>query len=152
HNRATHFFNPPGPMVNQALADGRLDPTLPFIKEVAMNALDAGPGLAETVRKVYRDKHPNVAPDRVEKAIPVLQEIYDRNYFPEMQADWRTFPSHLDHTRSTGCFRCHDDEHKSDDGKVLTKDCNLCHTIVWQKVGDKAATSLEGLEFAHPGE
>jgi hypothetical protein len=29
---------------------------------------------------------------------------------------------------SPGCFRCHDDEHKSADGGVISQSCELCHT------------------------
>jgi hypothetical protein len=28
-----------------------------------------------------------------------------------------------------GCFRCHDDNHKTKDGKVIKQDCDLCHQI-----------------------
>jgi hypothetical protein len=28
---------------------------------------------------------------------------------------------------SPGCFRCHDDEHKASDGRVIKQDCELCH-------------------------
>jgi hypothetical protein len=28
-----------------------------------------------------------------------------------------------------GCFRCHDDDHKSRDGKVIGQDCQTCHDM-----------------------
>jgi hypothetical protein len=31
---------------------------------------------------------------------------------------------------TTGCFRCHDEEHASTDGALLSQDCGLCHTVL----------------------
>lgn len=164
HNRPAHIFHTPDQQLDQALAQQRIDPTLPFIKQVAAEALegtyqtqdDGVNGIATHIRKFYQDKHPEVLSNRgadVARAILAVQAIYRRNYFPEMKADWKAFPDHTDHMHATGCFRCHDDNHKSDDGKVLTKDCNLCHGIVAQTVGSKVQTDASGkLEFAHPGE
>jgi hypothetical protein len=28
-----------------------------------------------------------------------------------------------------GCFRCHDENHKSNDGKVIAQDCATCHEL-----------------------
>jgi hypothetical protein len=28
-----------------------------------------------------------------------------------------------------GCFRCHDDSHKTKDGKTIGQECTLCHSI-----------------------
>jgi hypothetical protein len=46
-----------------------------------------------------------------------------------MKVTWGTYPDHLGHVDSPGCFRCHDDQHKSRDGKVITQDCEVCHAI-----------------------
>ena len=32
-------------------------------------------------------------------------------------------------TTSTGCFRCHDDLHKTRDGRAISQDCELCYSI-----------------------
>jgi hypothetical protein len=29
-----------------------------------------------------------------------------------------------------GCFRCHDDDHKSTSGKVIGQDCSACHELL----------------------
>jgi hypothetical protein len=29
---------------------------------------------------------------------------------------------------SNGCFRCHDDQHKTREGRAISMDCALCHT------------------------
>jgi hypothetical protein len=50
-----------------------------------------------------------------------------------------------------GCFRCHDGKHVSDEGKVLSKDCNTCHTILAQQFErDTLRISLGGVEYKHP--
>jgi len=52
---------------------------------------------------------------------------------------------------SPGCFRCHDGKHVSSEGKVLSKDCNICHTLLAQEFeGQPAQLSLSGVEYKHP--
>jgi hypothetical protein len=51
-----------------------------------------------------------------------------------------------------GCFRCHNDRHATPTGKVISRDCNLCHSIVAQGTPDSMeySKSFEPLEFKHP--
>ena len=52
-----------------------------------------------------------------------------------------------------GCFRCHDGKHVSATGKVISKDCNSCHTILYQGTDPTPTTlAVTGLEFEHPAE
>jgi len=90
----------------------------------------------------------------IEKAIAGITEEFDQNIFPEMGASWDAYASHIGHKTYNGCFRCHDDKHESENGESITKDCNLCHTIVFQgKPGQEQFASLdEKLEFVHPKE
>jgi hypothetical protein len=44
-------------------------------------------------------------------------------------------PDNLGHFYFNGCFRCHDGQHASPQGKVISKDCNLCHTVIDQVEG-----------------
>jgi hypothetical protein len=46
-----------------------------------------------------------------------------------MKVDWGTYPSQLGHMTSNGCFRCHDESHKTRDGATIKQDCELCHII-----------------------
>jgi len=55
--------------------------------------------------------------------------VYNRTVFPEMNVQFGTYPNNIGHIDSPGCFRCHDDEHKSADGRVIKQDCELCHAI-----------------------
>jgi len=49
-----------------------------------------------------------------------------------------------------GCFRCHDGNHASKDGKVITKDCEACHSVLGQQEGVAARTVSTMTEFKHP--
>ena len=44
-----------------------------------------------------------------------------------MKVTWGTYPNHLGHTDSPGCFRCHDDQHATADGVTISQDCYTCH-------------------------
>jgi NapC/NirT cytochrome c family, N-terminal region len=141
HNRPTHIFQLPESAVDQALADGRISPDLPFIKKKAVEVLRATyPDSATATQRIaaaledfyrasyadlYRDKR-----DLVETAVRQVQSIYQRNVFPDMKIAWGTYPSNLGHQDSNGCFRCHDGSHTSADGRTITNDCDACHAML----------------------
>jgi hypothetical protein len=59
-----------------------------------------------------------------------LLEAYLNNVWPQMKVTWGTYRQHIGHQDAAegyGCFRCHDDEHKTKFGKIIRQDCNLCH-------------------------
>ena len=39
-----------------------------------------------------------------------------------MNVSFGTHPNNLGHTDAPGCFRCHDDQHKSPEGRVIRQD------------------------------
>ncbi|HNM14177.1 MAG TPA: cytochrome C, partial [bacterium] len=110
--------------------------------------------IAIVIRDFYSQNYPDISKHqsaKVDKAIQETQKIYSRNYFPEMRADWRGYPDNIGHMYAAGCFRCHDGKHKSDDGKVISRDCNVCHTLLAQKFeNDKQEVSMQGLNYRHP--
>ena len=55
-----------------------------------------------------------------------------------MKVNWKTHPNNIGHLYFQGCFRCHDGNHVSKDGKVISKDCNSCHTVLEQVEGTHA--------------
>ena len=68
-----------------------------------------------------------------------------------MKVNWRTHPDNIGHTLYPGCFRCHDGNHVSREGKVLSKDCQLCHTIIAQESALPKPTEVAAAEkFNHP--
>jgi hypothetical protein len=85
-------------------------------------------------------------------AVTEVQRIYATTLFPERKADWRVYPNNIGHKDWPGCFRCHDDKHKTSKGEaVRSSDCNSCHTILSQGKGtDLELLSAKGLTFKHP--
>jgi hypothetical protein len=163
HSRPTHRFHSPSHAVNLALAAGRIDPTLPFVKQQGVELLAASyPSKAEGLAAIeaglerfYREKHPAVADARsgaIGRAASELQEIYRRNFFPAMKVRWDVYENNVGHKNSPGCFRCHDGQHESADGRVLDRDCDTCHIIMVQGETGSLETSMErqGVPFRHP--
>lgn len=141
HNRPAHVYMAPDRAIDQALHAGRIDRSLPFIKQqgVAVLAADyATTGTAVSAIKAgletfYRDNHPAVYAAKQEQlanAVAEIQTIFQHSRFPDMKVDWRTHPDNLGHMRTPGCFRCHDDLHVSKDGKKISKQCDVCHTVL----------------------
>ncbi len=162
HNRPSHIFRPPDRAVEQAFDTGRLDRSLPHLKREAVRLLAQGyasepeahaamlKGLAEFYQRTYPEVYREKAL-AIQRATVELQEIYARNIFPEMKADWTAYPTHIGHMHSEGCFRCHDGLHQSREGKVITKDCNACHTILAQGPPEEIArATLTAQPFRHP--
>jgi hypothetical protein len=140
HNRPAHGFPTPDSGIDQALLRGQISSSLPFIKKLSVEAMaknyrnrdDAHHAIRATITGFYRSKYPDVLAKRkqdVERAIRVATSIYDRGVFHEMNVSWKTYPSNIGHRYWAGCFRCHDGQHVSSDGKVLSRDCNsTCHS------------------------
>ena len=141
HNRPTHAFQMPERAVDQQISEGRISPLLPFIKKKSVELLRAQYPDRETARmkilatlnEFYRSNYPDVY--RVHRALvetsgEQVAAIYLRNIFPEMRITWGTHPNNIGHEDFLGCFRCHDGNHASADGHVITNDCNACHTIL----------------------
>jgi hypothetical protein len=65
----------------------------------------------------------------LDRLVTTAQFLYARHAFPAMNVSFGTHPNNLGHTDAPGCFRCHDDQHKSPEGRVIRQDCDLCHEI-----------------------
>lgn len=141
HNRPTHAFQMPERAVDQEMAAGRISPRLPYVKKRAVELLRAEYADRETARQrivvslteFYRTSYPDVYREHralVEAAASQVAGIYLRNVFPEMKLTWGTHPNNLGHEDFLGCFRCHDGNHASADGRMITNDCGACHTIL----------------------
>jgi hypothetical protein len=65
-----------------------------------------------------------------------------------MRTDWQTHPNNIGHLYFSGCFRCHDGEHVSKDGKVITNNCNVCHTMIYDSANPAASVKMG--PFIHP--
>jgi hypothetical protein len=140
HNRPSHIFASSAERaVDQALANGVIDRSLPFVRREAVQALKgeypdqptAFEGIKTRLEAFYKANHPEVPASRrpaLDRAIDIVQRLYGRNVFPSMKVTWGVYPNNVGHTDFPGCFRCHDDEHKAKDGSSISQDCELCHT------------------------
>jgi hypothetical protein len=93
---------------------------------------------------VYTQKQASLA-----AAIAETQRIYKTYFFPEMKTNWQTHPNNVGHMNFVGCFRCHDGQHFSKDGKVITNECNVCHTTIYDSKGSQENNVKTGA-FVHP--
>jgi len=161
HNRPTHIYVPPDLAVDQSLLARRLDPTLPFLKQQAVAALtgkydtteQATEGIAKTLHDFYASKYPDLSHGKeleIRNAIDEVQAIYRRTTFPEMKFNWQTHPNNLGHYYFSGCFRCHDGQHVSPDGKMISKDCETCHSVAEQQEGGVSTVPVQKINFQHP--
>ncbi len=141
HNRPTHVFRSPQREVDLALEEGRLDRSLPYIRREAVRALEGSYPSHEAARRAirtrietyYAEHHPDLVAHRreaIETAARVLGDLYCANVFPAMNVQWGTYPNHIGHQDSPGCFRCHDEELRTTLGETISQDCSLCHSLL----------------------
>ncbi|MDP1621479.1 MAG: NapC/NirT family cytochrome c [Bacteroidales bacterium] len=163
HNRPSHAYKSPMVFVNNAMISGEIPKELPYIKKVAMNVLK-GPFtdkdsaityIRDSIINFYRMDLPLVFSSQrplIDQAITGILKEFSLNVFPFMRASSKNYLNHIGHLESDGCFRCHSDRHKSDKGKAISKDCDLCHTIIAQgPTGKIQYSTVDNLmEFQHP--
>ncbi|MHB9092335.1 MAG: cytochrome C, partial [Chloroflexota bacterium] len=140
HNRPTHIYYQPADAIDRSMAAGRIDTSLPFAKKTGMGLITAPYGSQEQAQQAivagfegfYEKTYPQVASSQqaaIERSAQALAEDYTRNVFPQMNVAWGTYVENIGHQRSPGCFRCHDGQHQSTDGKVIKNDCTTCHSL-----------------------
>ena len=141
HNRPTHIYVSPDRAVDKAILAGKIDRALPFVKQQSVAALvkdypttaAALGGVASDLIAYYQKTYPAVYQSKkasIDSTAAALQQIFSTTRFPEMRVDWRTHPDNIGHMFTLGCFRCHDDQHVSKDGKRISKDCTVCHSVL----------------------
>lgn len=136
HNRPAHTFSAtPQRAIDAAVARGAIPRQLPFARREAVAAVTvayatpeaAVTGIAARLNAFYGARA-GVDAALLARAIAGSQDAWSRNVFPAMKVTWGTYPNHLGHVDTQGCFRCHDDR-KAVDGAVLSQECELCHTL-----------------------
>ncbi len=141
HNRASHTMQTAEDALNRAMAEGAVSPELPWVHKKSLELLKADYATeAEARAKIpagleafYRSEHPEVLAAKaglVKAAGEGLVNIFTQNVFPEMKVTWGTHPNHIGHMSYPGCYRCHDGDHSSKDGKSITNDCAACHNLL----------------------
>ncbi|MEW6050408.1 MAG: NapC/NirT family cytochrome c [Candidatus Zixiibacteriota bacterium] len=164
HNRPSHKFLAPATALNLALSTRQISPTLPSVRQVGLDLLnaqystreDAQTKIGSGLKDYYQENSPDVAQAQaanIEQATRTLQTIYAENFFPEMKTDYRARENNLSHFVNDGCFRCHDNKKVNDKGETIKNDCRTCHLIVAQGPSENVhdlAQDIAGLDFQHP--
>jgi hypothetical protein len=151
HNRPTHIYRTPELELDAALLEKRVDRSLPFIRREGLKALQAAyasepaarQGISQAIAEFYAKGYPQIATRQAQAvagAGKALADIWSWNVFPSMNIKWGTYRNHMGHTpdmsNEIGCFRCHDEQHKSQDGRTISQDCATCHTLLAQDEKD----------------
>jgi hypothetical protein len=156
HNRPTHVYRAPGEELDAAISAGAIARDLPYVRREGRRLVsedyashdEARTSIESTLTAFYRDNYPETSAAmtaEIDSAATVISGIYANNVFPVMNVGWDTYPNHIGHEQSPGCFRCHNDEHESDDGQVISQDCDTCHSLLAME-----EESPEVLEMLNP--
>ncbi|HVP07054.1 MAG TPA: NapC/NirT family cytochrome c [Candidatus Acidoferrum sp.] len=164
HNRPSHRFLAPAMALNLALSTRNISPTLPSVRQVGLDLLnakyetreEAQDKISKGLMAYYQQNNPDVATSRaadIDQATKTLESIYHDNFFPEMKTDYRARENNLSHFVDNGCFRCHDKKKQNEKGEKIAYDCKTCHLIVAQGPSEHVSElnqNITGLDFQHP--
>ena len=143
HNRPSHIYNSPPVYFDKAMLTNEISQDIPFVKRTAMEILrnnftDKDTALMQ-IRNGIIDYYKSDFGEyfaknssRIDSAVAALQKAYSQNTFPGMKVTYDVYPDHIGHLEVEGCFRCHNDAFEAENGRKITRDCNLCHTILGQ--------------------
>jgi nitrate/TMAO reductase-like tetraheme cytochrome c subunit len=135
HNTVAHRVTPtPEQAVDRAIAAGRIDRGLPYVRREGVRLLKSSHATSdeavrvidEELRKFYTSQGRSLDA-QVTGAVATLQALYRRNVFPAMKVTFGTYPDNVGHVTSSGCFRCHDGSLAAKDGSTINADCEYCH-------------------------
>lgn len=164
HNRPSHVFEAPAAALDFEMSRGAVSSAIPSIKRVGLDVLNATyddkdealaaipRALTDYYRANYPDDFERLRSD-LDAAAVVISAIYDRNFFPEYNTDYRVRVDNASHFTNDGCFRCHGSSLETAEGTPMSRDCTTCHVIVAQGASEDAddlESDLGGLEFQHP--
>jgi len=163
HNRPSHKYSSPPSYFDKAMLTNEVSRDIPYIKRTAMEILrnsfsdrdtammQIKEGISNYYKTDFSDFYENNQP-KIDQSIASLQNAFSRNTFPGMKVTYDVYPDHIGHLEVEGCFRCHNDNFTSENGRKITRDCNLCHTIIGQGSGKLMTyTNIKDtLEFQHP--
>jgi nitrate/TMAO reductase-like tetraheme cytochrome c subunit len=163
HNRPSHKYNSPPVYFDKAMISGAISKNIPFFKKVAMGILKdtysskdtALLTLRDSISSFYKTDYADFYSrnkNMIDSSVMAVEKQFSQNTFPKMKVTYDHYPDHIGHLESDGCFRCHNDKFKAADGTTISRDCNLCHSIVGQgKDGMIEYASIkDNLGFKHP--
>jgi len=140
HNRATHIFRSPEELIDEAMLQGLINTSLPYVKREAMQALNTtAPSLeaaykrVEAIQDFYSANYPDLTKYKqteIATAITQLKTIAKLTTFPEMNVSWQSYTDNVSHISSPGCMRCHGKlvaTSGPQKDQTVRADCTLCH-------------------------
>jgi hypothetical protein len=165
HNAVGHPFPNPENAVDDAIADGKIDRSLPGAKARAVELVNATVNLHGTRAELDAaiDKliaaqaaKAKTAPADKEKEAKFAREmkrILGNSVFEDKHVTWKTFPDHAAHKDFPGCFRCHDGKHFNEKGEAIRLQCTLCHDLPQVRIenGKSTVASVVAPGLTPPG-
>jgi hypothetical protein len=141
HNAVGHPFPNPVDRVDEAIAAGRIDRSLPGAKARAVALIADAENLSgpHVQRSAAIDKL--IADNAAKSAVPAEMKEKDQQFqkamkdilltatFEEKGFSWKSFPNHAQHKDVPGCFRCHNGKHLNEQGESIRLQCTLCHNL-----------------------
>jgi hypothetical protein len=144
HNAVGHPFRNPVDVLDDAIASGRIDRSLPLAKARGAGLIDAAGDLAGSreeraarIDKLIAEqqaKTPTKPEDKPKEAAfaAVMKDILLSTSVAGHDGhalSWKSFPNHAGHNNFPGCFRCHDGKHFNEKGEAIRLQCTLCHDL-----------------------
>ena len=153
HNRPSHIYHQPEKEIDRAIRDGAVNPSLPFVKREALRIVDqqydshedAREKISAELRTFYAENYPDISVSdsaAIVAAAQRLGDLYSVNVFPQMKVWWNTYPDHIGHEQSPGCYRCHGRRLRTEERETISRDCDVCHTVLAEKEKDPKILSL----------
>lgn len=141
HNRASHGHFTAAEAVDRKILNGAIPAELPFSKRQSLAAIarpyasatEAEIAIATRLESWYRENLPELTgrkPELLHQAVAGARQAWRENVFPAMGVGWETYQDFLGHRNDSGCFRCHNPEMRSKDGRTIPNRCDLCHLIL----------------------
>jgi hypothetical protein len=144
HNRIGHGVPSVAKAIDQAIDQGQISQSLPYVVRESMSRLNVqyaadsdADAAFDDLKSFYAQNYPAVAASdgsAIDSTIGELKTIYRLIATPDMLVAGQTYPSNLGHQSAPGCFRCHDGAHyKVVDGaltnETIPSTCSTCHTF-----------------------
>lgn len=138
HTRPSHSYKLPERAIDESLAKGQMDASLPFVRKIALQVIkvdyqttaDSEREIPKRFMDYYQKAYPAVWQAKradVERTAKAVMAAYAGNVFPEMRVKWGVYANNIGHTDYPGCFRCHDERAGDKGGKTVPMDCDTCH-------------------------
>ena len=141
HNAVGHPLRNPEDLVDEAIASGEIDRSLPNAKARAVALIEqsknmTGPHkeMGPKIEKLIADSAPKgeAKPgmqEKEKKFQAAMKRILVDSSFSSEGLSWQSFPNHAGHKDFPGCFRCHNGTHLNEQGEPIRLQCTLCHSL-----------------------